>query len=200
MKNFKVVLLGLIAGLAMTACSDDGYIECSAVVLNESRTITSSHVHALVAKYRSSSSFDLSTKKSDENGYYYSYFFVMYDKKMEEPEFPKTATYCYEISAYNKTYVSLRFVSLIGKYESYNKVFLSKDKKTLKLTVASFNPISAPNDKEVQGKTVGRIYPNNAGEIENVFVVNVSGTLTTSIESTYQNIEDNNIQYTVIEK
>ena len=200
MKKFKVVLLGLIAGLAMTACSDDGYIECSAVVLNESRTITSSHVHALVAKYRSSSSFDLSTKKSDENGYYYSYFFVMYDKKMEEPEFPKTATYYYEISAYNKTYVSLRFVSLIGKYESYNKVFLSKDKKTLKITVASFNPISAPNDKEVQGKTVGRIYPNNAGEIENDFVVNVSGTLTTSIESTYQNIENNNIQYTVIEK
>ena len=66
--------------------------------------------------------------------------------------------------------------------------------------MASFNPISAPNDKEVQGKTVGRIYPNNAGEIENEFVVNVSGTLTTSIESTYQNIEDNNIQYTVIEK
>ena len=200
MKKFKVVLLGLIAGLAMTACSDDGYIECSAVVLNESRTITSSHVHALVAKYRSSSSFELSTKNRDEKGYYYSYFFVMYDKKMEEPEFPKTATCNYEISAYNKTYVSLNFVSLIGKYESYNKVFLSKDKKTLKITVASFNPISAPNDKEVQGKTVGRIYTNNAGEIENEFVVNVSGTLTTSIESTYQNIEDNNIQYTVIEK
>ena len=200
MKIFKAVLLGLIAGLAMTACSDDGYIECSAVVLNESRTITSSHVHALVAKYRSNVSFDLSTKKSDENGYYYSYFFVMYDKKMEEPEFPKTAKYYYEISAYNKTNVNVKFVSLIGKYESYDKVFLSKDKKTLKITVASFNPISAPNDKEVQGKTVGRIYPNNAGEIENDFVVNVSGTLTTSIESTYQNIEDSNIQYTVIEK
>lgn len=200
MKNYKIVLLGLIAGLAMTGCANDGYVECSTVVLDETRTITSSYVHVLVAKYKSHENFDLSTQKSDENGFFYSYFFVMYNKKMEEPEFPETARYDYEVAIYNKTIIHLRFVSLIGKYESYDKVFLSKDKKTLKITVANFNPLSAPGDDEVQGKTVGRIYPNNAGEIEENFTTNVSGTLTTSIESTYLNIEDKNLQYTVIEK
>ena len=68
------------------------------------------------------------------------------------------------------------------------------------MKTADFNPISASKDKEIQGKTVGRIYLNDAGEIEEDFTTNVSGTFVTSVVSTYTKLEGKDLQYTVIEK
>ena len=181
----------------MTACADDGYTECAAVLVDQHPYESTPVTHELVAKYKSERSFDLSTQNADKDGYYYSYFFVSYSAKMEEPEFPKSAYYYYQVGV---PYIDIELVSIIGKYESYSKVFLSKDKKTLKITYAEFNPVSAPNDKEVQGKVVGKIYLNDAGEIERPFAPQISGNFLTSVKSTYHNIEGKDLQYAVREK
>ena len=199
MKNIKVVLLGLIAGLAMTGCADNGYTECSVVLLDDTKYVATPHTYQTVVKYRCETKFSLSTQKLDEWDYYYAYFFVSYDKKMQEPTFPEYATFRVD-KGYGVGNVKLEFDYKIGKYESYNKLFLSKDKQTLKMKTADFNPISASKDKEIQGKTVGSIYLNDAGEIEEDFTTNVSGTFVTSVVSTYTKLEGKDLQYTVIEK
>ena len=199
MKNIKLVLLGLIAGLALTSCNNDGYMECATVVI-DSHIYESSYHYDLVAKYRSILSFETSTQIKSEDGYYYSYFFVPYGEKMEQPKFPEKAVYKSTESNNNLRIEGLEFVSLIGKYETYEKLFLSKDKKKLKITTAEFNPVSASHDKEVQGKIVSRVYLNQYGEIESTFEVHVAGTLSTSVVSTYLTIEGKVLQYAVVEK
>lgn len=199
MKNIKLVLLGLIAGLALTSCNNDGYTECSVVVL-DSHIYESSYHYDLVAKYRSILSFETSAQIRSEDGYYYSYFFVTYGEKMEQPKFPEKAVYKSTESNNALRIENLEFVSLIGKYETYEKLFLSKDKKKLKITTAEFNPVSAPDDKEVQGRIVSRVYLNQYGEIESTFEVHVTGTLSTSVVSTYLTIEGKVLQYAVVEK
>lgn len=199
MKKSSLVLLGLIAGLALTSCNNDGYMECATVVI-DSHIYESSYHYDLVAKYRSNLSFETSTQIKSEDGYYYSYFFVTYGEKMEQPKFPEKAVYKFTDGYSTLRFEDLEFVSLIGKYETYEKLFLSKDKKELKITTAEFNPVSAPNDKEVQGKIVSRVYLNQYGEIESTFEVHVAGTLSTSVVSTYLTIEGKVLQYAVVEK
>ena len=198
MNNVKITLLGLIAGLAMTACAGDGYTEYETVLVDQHPYESTLVTHELVAKYKSEYIFDISTQNANKDGYFYSYFFVSYSAIMEEPAFPKTAYY---ISGYYEGgNVELRLVDIIGKYESYNKVFLSKDRKTLKVTNAEFNPISAPKDKEIQGKTAGRLSLDDNDKIYFIFENYISGTFLTSVKSTYINVEGKDLQYVVREK
>lgn len=199
MKNAKLLLLGLICGMAITACSKDSYIECTKIKVGTTEYTAGAYARQLVVRYKSDTQFDISI--AAPNGGYYTYFFVNYDAANKKPTFPDNAIYYYH--SYGSRYgASIQFDKEIGIYETYYKLFISKDKKVIKYEDTDLKPISAPRDKEIQGKASQCVKLQTNGELPNGFYdTNSIVILKTKIEYTYTNINnDELVSYTVKEK
>lgn len=192
MKKSSLVLLGLIAGLALTSCGDSGYYECKAIKI-ENVTYTPAEItYYTVARYITSSEVDIATKVKEGDSYkYYIYCSVIFSERLGEPEFPKYAHMTKKLSENYTASYSLNLDYVVGKYKSYTKLYLSKDQKTLKVFESYFEPINAPYDKEIQGKTTYNVFLKENAKIDDDFT-NIGGRpmrIETFAETTLSNVE-----------
>ena len=184
MKNVKLTLLGLIAGLAMTACGgNEGYTECTRIRYNDVTVESYAPVRTLVAKYTSSDMNRL-TSYNDEDRYF-AYFCVKYDAAMEEPTLPNNFTYQQSNHIDHATF-SLKYI--VGIYESYGKIFLSKDKKTIKTEEVFFKYVYGSKNREIQGKAAYYLDIDKEGGIRTYMESTTDIVIKTNSEITYVEI------------
>lgn len=203
MKKSSLLLLGLIAGLALTSCGESKYYECKAIKIENVVYTPSEITYYTVARYITSSEVDIATEVKEGDSYkYYVYCSVIFSERFGEPEFPEYANLTEEVGTNHTVSYGLTLDYIVGKYKSYTKLYLSKDEKTLKVFESYFEPVKAPYDKEIQGKTTYNVFLKENAKIDDNFS-NIGGRpmgIETRSEATFSNVEGKVESYTIIEK
>ena len=192
MKKSSLLLLGLIAGLALTSCGESKYYECKAIKIENVVYTPSEITYYTVARYIASSEVDIATEVKEGDSYkYYVYCSVIFSERLGEPEFPEYAHLTEEVGTNNTVSYGLTLDYIVGKYQSYRKFYLSKDQKTLKVFESYFEPINAPHDKEIQGKTTYNVIIKENAKIDNDFsnIDRIPMRIKTFAETTFTNVE-----------
>lgn len=192
MKNIKLTLLGLIAGLALTSCGESKYYECKAIKIENVVYTPSEITYYTVARYITSSEVDIATEVKEGDSYkYYVYCSVIFSERLGEPEFPKYANLTEEVGTNQIFACNLTLDYIVGKYKTYTKLYLSKDEKTLKVLESYCEPVKAPHDKEIQGKITYNVFLKENAKIDDDFT-NIGGRpmyIETRSETTLSNVE-----------
>ena len=192
MKKSSLLLLGLIAGLALTSCGESKYYECKAIKIENVVYTPAEITYYTVARYITSSGVDIATEVKEGDSYkYYIYCSVIFSERLGEPEFPEYAHLTEEVGTNQLVSYGLTLDYVVGKYKTYTKLYLSKDQKTLKVFESYFEPVKAPHDKEIQGKTTYNVFLKENAKIDDNFS-NIGGRpmrIETRSETTFSNVE-----------
>jgi len=203
MKKSSLLLLGLIAGLALTSCGESGYYECKAIKIENVVYGPSEITYYTVARYITSSGVDIATEvKEGDFHKYYVYCSVIFSERLGEPDFPKYAHLTEEVGINHTISCNLTLDYIVGKYKTYTKFYLSKDEKKLKVFESYFEPVKAPYDEEIQGKTTYNVFLKENAKIDDDFT-GIGGRpmgIETRSEATFSNVKGKVESYTIIEK